>query len=617
MAKSIEAKLENIQGLFTNSNNSVLGRDGFFTIPDYQRAYNWKREEQCDKLWQDLELFVSSNRNEAYFFGTIIINSVDNQLVVIDGQQRITTFMLLLKSFLIRISDALTNISDDEDSGTLRDALENRKRDIVKCLYAIDEDEVSLVTKGRMKFQELKIKYANESINEEYREEMRSILLNETVDEIQSSVQEIKYMRRDNRYTNFYKNFSDFLTRLEKLDITRVNALARALLNDCQVIAVISYETEEAIEIFNSLNSTGMPLGNADIISAKLYSEYKKLQSNESDFNKHWGEIVKDSNRLNSQKISSIDDILNQYMYIVRAEYGDKDTTVPGVRKYFTHQKKQLLENPEKFINGLKTVVDIWKGTANTAKITNVWQVLHRHNGNYKFFYATYFYYRQHEPEGDKLDFADALLRLFSLLSIVEQGYSTSRFKPFLIALNAEIAERSSTTNGFCHPSCELSAKINTHVRSTFDKNEIHDTLLGTIANDATVYLNEYLFAKEANASVDFSLASIDVEHIMPSSGRNVSSIRSDAGIADEEFKLYANKLGNKILLEKPINAAVGNDWFKTKKQNSVSSKLGYKDSKFPIAESLTRYNADCWTKADIDKATDKAAKRIVDFIFG
>ena len=60
----------------------------------------------------------------------------------------------------------------------------------------------------------------------------------------------------------------------------------------------------------------------------------------------------------------------------------------------------------------------------------------------------------------------------------------------------------------------------------------------------------------------------------MPSSGKNIISIMKDAGIVDkEEFSSIVNTLGNKILLEEKINKHIGNEWFKTKIQNSFNGK--------------------------------------------
>ena len=64
VAKNIDAKLKNIQGIFSNSQDSILGQDGCFIIPDYQRAYNWRFNEQCDKLWQDIESFIDGDEGK-------------------------------------------------------------------------------------------------------------------------------------------------------------------------------------------------------------------------------------------------------------------------------------------------------------------------------------------------------------------------------------------------------------------------------------------------------------------------------------------------------------------------------------------------------------------------
>lgn len=605
MAKNIDAKLKNIQGIFSNSQDSILGRDGIFIIPDYQRAYNWRFNEQCDKLWQDIEAFIENGKNESYFFGSIIINNDREQLYVIDGQQRMTTFMILLKALLIKINNVLHNISDDEDAEVIKNALKNRRNEIITCLYSIDEDDVPLVVKGSKALADLHIKYENKSINEEFPDEIRIILHGQTFDEIERNVVTIKYKQKDNKYTNFFKNFKFFTEKLNSFDSTEINRFAKALLKDCQVIAVISYQTEEAIEIFNSLNSTGMPLSDADILSAKLYSNYDIDKTN---FNKSWSEIIKNTNALGVQRISTIDDILNQYMYILRAMNNEKDTTLPGVRRYFTDINKEPLKNPKVFISDLEKIIDIWKNEETTQELTTLKQLLFRHNNNFKFFYATYFYFNGDETDGNKKKFVEALLKLFSILSIKEYGYSSAKFKTFLIALNMEIGAHTSTDM--------IVKKINDHIQREFDSKDIYETIVDSSPDNAVIYLNEYLFAREMGSVVNFDTPKIEIEHIMPASGKNLSAIREDASMNEEEFNQYINKLGNKILLEQSINGAISNDWFKVKKQKSILDKRGYKDSVFSIAKSLLSYPKDKWEKDDIDKATKKAAKRITEYIF-
>lgn len=622
MAKNIDAKLKNIQGLFSSasSQDSVLGKDGIYIIPEYQRAYNWRYNEQCDKLWQDIEAFIENKENDAYFFGSIIINSDSEQLYIIDGQQRVTTFILLLKALLVKINTVLKAMPSDDESKAVREALENRRKSILGCLYAIDEDDISMVTGGNIPLCNLDVKYDNKSINEEYAQDVKVILRESTYGEIESNVTKIKYKQGDNKYTNFFRNFKYFKDKLDAYDSTKLNTFARTLLNSCQVIVIVSYQTEEAIEIFNSLNSTGMPLADADILSAKLYSNYG---SDKAGFNDKWGNIIKATNLLKAKGIVTIDDVLNQYMYILRAKRNEKDTTLPGVRRYFTDINQEPLKDPRRFITEFESIIDIWQDTVlttddehniteaeaeNNKKIESLKRILLELNNNFKFYYATYFFFNQETPSSENLLFVEALIKLFALLSISDYGYSSSNFKVFLIGLNMEIGAGVSTK--------EIVRLINSHIQKNFDKSDILKKIKESNPSNGLIYLNEYLFTNNSEQSIDFATQKIEIEHIMPASGKNIIAIRDDAGMDEETFNQYANKIGNKILLEQSINGSISNDWFRVKKQSSVKDKRGYKDSEFPIAKSLVVYSRDKWGRKDIDDATEKAAQRIVDYIF-
>src|SRR5690606_6119467 len=90
-----------------------------YIIPAYQRPYSWEYE-QCFQLYTDLiEAFQGS---EDYFVGNIIIaksNSHKDELEVIDGQQHLTTLLLLIKALFtfqpeMRILDQLLEQEDWE-----------------------------------------------------------------------------------------------------------------------------------------------------------------------------------------------------------------------------------------------------------------------------------------------------------------------------------------------------------------------------------------------------------------------------------------------------------------------------------------------------------------------
>jgi uncharacterized protein with ParB-like and HNH nuclease domain len=577
-------------------------------IPEYQRGYSWNIT-QCDKLWQDVDAFIDSSASDPYFFGTIIVDcSESNKFSLIDGQQRTTTFLLLLKALLIRLNDVIQNIPNDEDSEALKAGLKANRNKIMSILYKAEDEEIPAMLKGTATIKNILV-IENKSINELHSKEIKQIIESPIFVEAELSVYKIPRKQNDNKYTNHFRNFKYFYVKLGEKSDSQLNQFAKVFLEKCQIIEIRSWQIEQAITMFNSLNSTGMPLSDADIISAQLYS---KAGSNKENFNEQWENINKLANELNIRKIVNIDAILQQFMYINRVlnkEYikdESVDVTTPGLRRYYTDIKKELLNAPLDLCEKLMKVTQTWE----SIKDYPIVKLLLKFNENVKLYLSAYLYrYETAEiTEETVLDVCECLLRLFTVMELVDAGYSSKNFKTFLFSENIKLVDTNVSIDNIRkdfdeHISKNWKVDYITKVISEYDKNIL-------------VYLNEYLYAKSKNVKFDFA-ENVNIEHIMPASGRNIDSIRQDAGIVDkEEFNSIVNKLGNKILLEEDINKSIGNEWFKTKKQSSIIDKLGYKDSRYAIAVALTTYPNTTWCKNDIETATKKVVKRIVEFIF-
>lgn len=81
----------------TKIDEYFTGEKTLFLIPLYQRKYAWQRKH-CERLFTDL-INVSKENRRSHFFGSIVsikANEVDDDLLIIDGQQRITTISLLI-----------------------------------------------------------------------------------------------------------------------------------------------------------------------------------------------------------------------------------------------------------------------------------------------------------------------------------------------------------------------------------------------------------------------------------------------------------------------------------------------------------------------------------------
>lgn len=639
MAKNIEPILKKINSYLKLEEGTI------FKIPEYQRPYSWKIDN-CDKLWQDIWNFIDNGSKDRYFFGTIIINcqAKDTVFELIDGQQRTTTFLLLLKALLIRIDKYLYDAKYDSDSEDIFDCLKTYRRQIINILYRVNPENISenfyndgAKEKTKAKEKELYLKNSlmeNCSINENYKNELNTILSSWDFEEAEKAVTKIPNKQKDNKYTNFFRNFKFFYKeKIENLPQSNLNVFAKTLLDKCEVIEIKSWYVEQAITMFNSLNSDGLPLCDADIISAKLYSAAEK-KNLKDDFNKLWENLKETVDKLEKNGVVSIDDILMQQMYYYRAkdtenltDTGSVNVTTPGLRRYFTEINKSLLDDPIDFCNKMVNLAKIWEKVSDYPII----KLLLKFNSNIKLFLASYF----NRFESDKITkedvrkMAECLIKLFAILEVVDEGYSSSKFKVFLFREIVDIADSNVTVD-------KIKADFDKHISDNWkaDDKKADDTKADDTKADnkkvndikeyimeydknVLVYLNEYLFALEKGEELSFD-TQYDIEHIMSQSGRNKDTIREDAGIKTvEEFNTVVNKLGNKILLDSEINRAIGNEWFRTK----VSNEKGYKKSHYPIAKALAEKYKDVdnpsWHKDDIETATKKASGRIIKFIFG
>lgn len=118
---------QTIKSLFSDKKTSFL-------IPDYQRPYAWE-EKECQTLWDDLFAFAFpdhdcgkfNSKSDEYFLGPIVMFKNNEKLEIIDGQQRLTTLMLLLRAFYKKYGNM-----KDENAVTTSKLIE-------QCIWETDE----------------------------------------------------------------------------------------------------------------------------------------------------------------------------------------------------------------------------------------------------------------------------------------------------------------------------------------------------------------------------------------------------------------------------------------------------------------------------------------------
>ena len=205
-----------------------LSGDKQYIIPVYQRIYSWEIEE-CKRLWFDIVDMQKKNKN-GHFVGSIVsITENDSpsdmsKFTIIDGQQRITTLMLLLLA--------------------LRD-------------YAfIHREEKSINWK---KINNSFLKNPDEDDDSQYK-----LLLTETDKDILISLIE-KRPIDENLNSRLISNYNYFFSNIKNMDLS-LQDIYEAI-GKLQIVNInLDRTSNEPQVIFESLNSTGKELSESDLI---------------------------------------------------------------------------------------------------------------------------------------------------------------------------------------------------------------------------------------------------------------------------------------------------------------------------------------------------------------
>ncbi|GAA7842653.1 hypothetical protein HpBT081_11960 [Helicobacter pylori] len=107
----------------------VVGNDTYYQIPIYQRPYQWGKE-QCEELLNDLFENYEDHGEDDYFCGSLVFiqSDKDNKTDIVDGQQRLSTFILLAKVLATLYSDRLDPIIQEYLQESWSDRHENEEK---------------------------------------------------------------------------------------------------------------------------------------------------------------------------------------------------------------------------------------------------------------------------------------------------------------------------------------------------------------------------------------------------------------------------------------------------------------------------------------------------------
>ncbi len=266
------------------------GSDKRFIIPLYQRNYDWK-EENCEQLFQDLLKMHHSDR-KSHFFGSIVssIQSGTEDRFIIDGQQRITTVSLLL----IAMVNAF-KIGDIQ-------ATDSKLVDKIFKRYLVDE----------------------------YQEDERKVKL-KPIKKDMDAFDALLYKPKEQylKGSNVTRNYEFFYDKIVKSNLT-MDELFETI-KKLEVINIKLDEDDDPQLIFESLNSTGLDLSEADKIRNYLLMSLAPAEQDDL-YTRYWNPIeestkydpssfVRDYLTMKQGKIGRIDKI-----YFIFKEYAENES---------------------------------------------------------------------------------------------------------------------------------------------------------------------------------------------------------------------------------------------------------------------------------------------------
>lgn len=563
-----------------------------FIIPEYQRPYRWTKDE-CETLWNDiLGVFYNGGNIEEYFLGSIVaFESKKSELEIIDGQQRITTFTLLFRAFYECLKTGTAKVAP------------LFLVEFGKCVWEIDLKKGLIFNNPH-----LISKVATDANNH--------ILKNILSEDI--NIQLI--MANNSNYAQNYIFFSKKLEEFIKKDPLRFEELCEMFLEQkLFILFVVCDSQESAMTIFNTLNSRGLPLSNADILKGYIYKN-KKDKKDKEKFANDWKDI--ESKIEESDNIKDLDFLFLQYMHIIRAENEDTNTTTQGILPFFTKtNKKEYYGALQDWLYKTETIpfisnlADFWISpkeylsdkSSRYISILNLFQ-----NDTWKFF-VSYLVWRKKDcfNDNDNFDkdkfseeFDKYLPELIKVITIhfINNNASTNVLKDIVFKMNVSLKQENFTAIQQSMPEKGIFFER----MKDFDTRKIKYIL----------FLYAYIYSKFEE---DINASDLEVEHILPKNLKFASSF-----FTEELHKEYVEKIGNKILLDRVSNKQCLNNVFELKQTiyKEVYNKgynlkevydLGIKEHS--VLKKKEENKRNIWEKQDIDNREEEIYKNLNSFL--
>ncbi len=560
----------------------------YYQIPDYQRPYQWT-EKNCEKLLDDLFSSYEYYKGSGYFCGSLVLIVINTDSEtnaetydIVDGQQRLSTFILLAK--------VLATLYDKDLKPTSRELLE-------KSLGDIDGEK-----RERLHFNAMGLNakddfvYALEHFNDS-----------------QAS-------KNKNNKNNYLKNAICLKNYLKEKEIKDINDFIKWLYFKVVFIKTTCPNVSMALRIFSVLNARGLPLHAIDVFKVELLKKLANKKDQE-EFVSRWSALHQkcsgNESKFPKRKENKREKNATETLFSWYLTYLNPVTSGKSMEERLADQFERLNKPPleyfkgvEDFYNAYCKVLEMqdWHAHLLSYLASDFWRIilcaslLHRYSDQdiealkellVKFYYQNWVATREEPKKQTNCNIIKALKEKKSVESIA------SIVKEYLDY-----------------------HKITQDFKKNLQDSELYEQHKRSSKNS---WLRPILILVEYSMSDDprpkrIQMNDFHVEHILPQQPGSSSQWVKD--FSEEERGLYTHSLANLTLLGGTKNAQASNLDFKEKKEIYMGNavKLGKdKRGREKTFKVMTCYkmtidiatNYTEWTPTSLEKRKEELIKRI------
>lgn len=538
--------------------SKYLATSKILRVPEFQRSYAWS-EDEVSQLWDDVVEAIDNAKAE-YFIGPIVVKNNNEFLEVIDGQQRLTTALILI-SIIRRI---------------FRFNGDNERADWFRNEFYGKQDVITLKTSEKF------------FMNEENNQTFRDYVIADATKEKISSTQK-NYLKKNSNYLLL----QSILTLWELVDehigdkTEKLLELHNYLYDKVKILVLTVQDEADAYVIFETLNDRGKTLDTMDLLKNHLFSKSKSYLP---EVKEKWGAI--------KEKLHEIDPKNRFLSHFWSSKYGRSSKT--GLFRTIRDQ-----------IDSANAAVNFANELANSAKVYSALQ-----NPESPF-------WDEHNAKTKKYILSLRVLdsqQSLPVLMAASEKYTPIEFSKLAwlmvvmaVRYNLICEGRTGVSSNYYS---EIPKKIRAgdytkashafnHLKPIYPSDdEFYNSFIAKSLSDTKraryllIEIENHVSGQEKVVNSDPE--KVNLEHVMP---KKVNQHWNEecTGVPSDSRSYYINSLGNMALVSKEKNRRVGSKSFDEKKKELFSLQ-----TEFKFTHNIASLNE--WTKENIEKRQEQLA---------